>query len=445
MVFVFAFIGFQVIAGKVQPLKVGDFVPPKVWKLIPKQKETQIVILDFWSTWCSSCMAAFPKMEKLQKHFGSRLQIVLINDMESEAKINQRFIKINANRIEGKKISLPQTLPTINGDTTFTELFPKTSVPHHVWLDRNGKVIAITEGQFAIEENVEFAIANGRIDLPLKDDLEVERRSNVLKYEGFVKPALADINIWSYSAFTGYLEVHGNAGQYYDKHTGTTRYCYFNHTIVDLFVGAFMGSVDEPQRILIEVTDSALLKNLNQPSDNEKYNSMESFQALKNWKSKYCFSYQVQNQSKDINDLRKKMQEDINRFFIDKFGLMAEVEKRKYKALILVKENEGLLKSNGGKELYIGPGVEDYEKNAGLTLVNSPIGTLITSLRALENMQTERPFIDETGIDNSLLVDVKLEGDLGNLGNIKRQLVKYGLNIIEAERELKVLVIKQLH
>jgi len=444
IVFVFAFIGLQAMAGK-KPLKVGDSLPPEVWKLIPRQKETQIVILDFWSTWCSTCMAAFPKMEKLKQHFGAKLQVVLINDLETEAEINKRFNTINTNRIDGIKLSLPPTLPTINGDTTFAELFPKTSVPHHVWLDRNGKVIAITGGQFAVEENVEAAIANGRIDLPLKDDLEVEKRSNILKYEGFIKPGLADINILSYSAFSGYLEVHGSEGQYFDEQHGTTRYCYFNKSIVDLFVSAFSGSVDGYERILIEVTDSGLLRNLYQPYINERYYSIESFQKLKNWRSKYCFSYQIQNPSKDINALRKKMREDITAFLTDKFGLKAEVEKRKFKALVLVKEKEGLLKTSGGKEYYIGPGNEDYVKSAGLTLINRPISSLITGFKTFENMQIRRPFIDETRIDKNLLVDIKLEGDLSDLENIRKQLVKYGLNIIETERELKVLVIKQLH
>ena len=58
---------------EIKPLKIGDKVPDIEFKNIINYKSKtarlsdfkgKLVILDFWGTWCTSCIAAFPKMEE---------------------------------------------------------------------------------------------------------------------------------------------------------------------------------------------------------------------------------------------------------------------------------------------------------------------------------------------------------------------------------------------
>lgn len=38
----------------------------------------KLLILDFWNTTCTSCIAAMPEMERLQNKFNDKIQIILV-------------------------------------------------------------------------------------------------------------------------------------------------------------------------------------------------------------------------------------------------------------------------------------------------------------------------------------------------------------------------------
>jgi hypothetical protein len=56
---------------------------------------------------------------------------------------------------------------------------------------------------------------------------------------------------------------------------------------------------------------------------------------------------------------------------------------------------------------------------------------------------TIRPFLDETNFPPDKKIDIKLPIYLNEYNSIRKELNKYGLEIIESERELKVLVITE--
>jgi thiol-disulfide isomerase/thioredoxin len=53
--------------------------------------KNDLVILDFWSTWCAPCIEALPEFQQLQAEFGNKLQFVLSTPQES-GKI-QKFLE----------------------------------------------------------------------------------------------------------------------------------------------------------------------------------------------------------------------------------------------------------------------------------------------------------------------------------------------------------------
>ena len=67
-------------------LRIGDKVPDIEFAMLnyPTQKarlsdfKGKLIILDYWATWCSSCLKQFPKLDSLQRQFKD-VKILLVN------------------------------------------------------------------------------------------------------------------------------------------------------------------------------------------------------------------------------------------------------------------------------------------------------------------------------------------------------------------------------
>src|SRR5690606_18659278 len=88
-----------------------------------KTAQRKAVIIDFWSTWCSSCVAAFPKLMKLKERFGEKLLILLVTKQDSAT--IAAFRKRN-------EFARELSLPMVVQDTLLHRYFPHRGVPHVV-------------------------------------------------------------------------------------------------------------------------------------------------------------------------------------------------------------------------------------------------------------------------------------------------------------------------
>src|SRR5690606_35227639 len=108
----------------------------------------KLIILDFWSVGCPSCIAAFPKMEALQNEFPDDVKIFLVN-REARSRLDQ------GDRSFLNRINMPNL--SALGPEAYSALsyfFPHRTIPHHVWINGSGKVIAITNGYNSTTNNV---------------------------------------------------------------------------------------------------------------------------------------------------------------------------------------------------------------------------------------------------------------------------------------------------
>ncbi|HCU45578.1 MAG TPA: hypothetical protein DF610_12605, partial [Sphingobacterium sp.] len=95
-----------------------------------QMSQDQLLILDFWATWCAPCLYALPKMDSIQQEFKDQLKVVLVT-YQGEKEV-QTFFK---GRI--KNGSPVPNLPKVFGDTLLRNLFPHNTIPHYVWI-KNG-------------------------------------------------------------------------------------------------------------------------------------------------------------------------------------------------------------------------------------------------------------------------------------------------------------------
>ncbi|HLP39554.1 thioredoxin-like domain-containing protein [Lacibacter sp.] len=144
---------------------VGTQLHDSITSAIPAQKN-QLIILDFFATWCSSCAKAFPKLDSLQTQFGNRISIRLVSSYgtrDTKEKITAFFVR----RKQATGMSF--SFPVINNDSLLKNSFPHNKIPHYVWI-YNNKLIAITRSKDVTASNIKKILRGKTISLPQKTD-----------------------------------------------------------------------------------------------------------------------------------------------------------------------------------------------------------------------------------------------------------------------------------
>src|SRR5665213_2418865 len=78
-------------------LKPGDALPNlsrfQLEGKLPEKLKGNVILLDFWASWCVPCKASFPVMEDLQKRFGERGLSVIAVSTDDTREAMVRFLK----------------------------------------------------------------------------------------------------------------------------------------------------------------------------------------------------------------------------------------------------------------------------------------------------------------------------------------------------------------
>lgn len=159
VLFFFSLVFSFLIAHAQQSMEIqlGDTVPDiKFTKVVNSQVvklselEGKIVIIDFWSRGCGSCIASFPAMELLSKKYSEKIVIVAVTKDSY-----QQFEKIRLN----SKIIKESQLPFVTGDTVLNSMFPHRYVPYYVWINSTGRFLGTSTS--ITEEKIENVINTG--------------------------------------------------------------------------------------------------------------------------------------------------------------------------------------------------------------------------------------------------------------------------------------------
>lgn len=429
ILFLFAFIG--TVKAQVSsdsharyPLTVGDMLPDLVLPGVINFSDTiidlttfngKLVILDFWSIWCGSCIEYMPEMEALQNKFKDQIQIILVTNSTTE-QVEKLF--------KTSSIARNIKLPSIIGDTTLTRMFEYRTVPTHVWIDENGKIIHFTDGATTTEENIRATLAGERLKIPIKKEYrDFSGLGNVSLLEEGGGRQLKHLK--QYSFLMGRIDDNGGySGATFDIETGKPIGIKItNADLRQLYLKAFTTADigHDLKRIVLEITDSSQFIC---PSKNNL--------DIAEWRTKNLYSYESRLPVGKASASKPLMQRDLD----VNFGYIVRLEKRLVRSLVLTcTDSTKLTITKGG---YFRQGYTSNKGIVDLTMNNGGTKELVSFFRTAYT-DFDLPVIDGTALSTKF--DLNLQISLTDISLLNKELKKQGLLLVEKDHLIDMIVI----
>lgn len=403
-----------------QTVSVGQQTPAWTSTQVINYKDTIInatdfsgkyIILDFWNQGCLSCIQAFPHIDSMQKQFGDRLQIILVNAESKDSTL--RFFK------KHPKIKMPST-PLITGGENIWMLFTKSKIPYQLWMDANGAVRYRTGPYNLTSKHLEAFLQNQKLNL-----LNTEENNPVNN-----NSLPVDVDYHSFLMHCSTRNNFGHTSGAVVDESNTITMSSDCVSILDLYLKAYgeygKHNFTVPSQIVLQL------------GDNTPYIFPVDENDIDQWKQQYSYSYQLKLPATK-KDLRYKyMQQDLERYF----GLKARIEKRKLPCMVLVKKGSlDKLKTKHAKTMSTLIG-RKYENDSLRLVQNYPFKNFSENLKGLVEYNKKIPFIDKTAC--TFNIDLELRSSAVNpfnLQQLRKDLHPYNLDLIYSEAWVEVLVL----
>ena len=398
------------LSGQYKPLKIGDTVPEEAWSAPmqvinhPENKKTitlsehkdQLVLLDFWATWCASCLKNFPKMHDLEKQFEGRIKIIPITE-ENSAVLNKFFSSAN-----GKRYS---STASVKEDKIFHQLFPHKAVPYIVWI-KNGKMINTTDAEQVTAQTVSEILTDQNSSLQtviqvdrsrpfmLSENYDLEKQTQMMSYsilsKGRIRGAAAG-SVFRRNGKSVYGRLFSNM-VLLSVYRGIA-YEIFSRNGQQLSEKRILNFVRNPEELIFDPTVEDRVQD-----------------------SRY-YTFDFIDMASDADSLYPNMLRTLN----STLPYKVTIEEKTMKCWVISKSDKNMPRKTS----------KDSEP---LT----PMKSLISILNE-DDRFTALPVIDETEIQGNIGIDIK---KIKGSAELRKVLEKHSLQITEEERKLMMLVIR---
>jgi len=321
-------------------LSIGDSLPnfiiPKIINFKYRSVNTaefknKLLIVDFWSRGCGSCIEALPKMDLLNKKFEGNVEILPVT-YEREKEIKD-FLKTN-------KYTKKLNISSVVEDNLFRKYFKHRYIPHEIWIYK-GKIIGITTSEYVDEFNIKRVLNNETIDWVVKNDFYSFNRSKPLFKIDSLQVG-ANAQPVQYVAISGYRQkstppiwLSGGAGIDRDSTQGTVRAFFLNQPILNTYLVYWNKLVKfdtlikpyyafQPNQVLWKVRSKSRY------IYEKKLGTYSQEWMIKN---SICFESVYPNTGQTDNQIYHSIILDLNRLL----GVDVKWEKRREKVLVLQK------------------------------------------------------------------------------------------------------------
>ncbi len=108
----------------------------------------QVVVVDFWASWCEPCRHSFPALDALARRYSARGLVVVGVSVDDELANCQRFV----HELH------PGFAILHDASHAITERWSPDAMPTTFVIDRSGRVAAVVQGVPADEHTLERAV-----------------------------------------------------------------------------------------------------------------------------------------------------------------------------------------------------------------------------------------------------------------------------------------------
>jgi thiol-disulfide isomerase/thioredoxin len=141
-------------------LKEGDAGPDfnsfELEGQLPAKLNGQVILLDFWASWCGPCKTSFPAMENLHKRYGNSGLTIVAVSVDDNRQQMERFLK-------SMRVSFTVVRDAAQKLVAFADV---AAMPTSFIIDRAGKVRFIHKGFHGDDTAKQY---QKEIDLLLKE------------------------------------------------------------------------------------------------------------------------------------------------------------------------------------------------------------------------------------------------------------------------------------
>ncbi len=109
----------------------------------------KVVLIDFWATWCSPCLAEFPTQKRIRdRHHESGFEILAVSIDATSRRNFERFLRRH-------RLPWPQVLDGHGYEGPLARHFDIRAIPASLLIDREGRIAALNLRGQALERAVE--------------------------------------------------------------------------------------------------------------------------------------------------------------------------------------------------------------------------------------------------------------------------------------------------